>query len=553
MQRWVITSAQNNTEVNKDALDALKFYCERTGAKLVVLPIKYNPDRLPEEEIRYSDLIPKEAIVDHTFLIGKNTYVLGDLHQLPTKKYPLNGLGNFGGDKHLIVASPKMHQETYPTLDREQPKFAFTTASITKPNYMEKAIGFHAEFNHIYGGVMVETDDEGHIFIRHLSYRNGRINDYDSSFNHKASEVTEAKVSAVVLGDLHTYFMQETISSGIARMIQRVQPSNLILHDVLDFLSRSHHGEKDHFRRFLIEQSGLTVMDELIESVHTVDMFASLVEKIQVHIVPSNHNDHLNHWLNRAAWQDDMKNATTLLELQLQMLKRLKNGDIGIDDKIPSAYDMFLEGNSHYTKKIKFIEPNGSLKIKGYELGLHGHNGINGARTLRGAHSSMAVKSITGHSHTTRRINGMVTVGVSAKLDRNYTQGLSTWSHGHAILFSNGAVQQILQNPQDGTTKLGAKGDMTNVIEKVTLINRNIERLPDEADPVKPTKGRNGKKRVYTVAGDNGTIETFTTKKELRKYLSVGHAIVDAMKEFPIEITKEDVVYTINQTIYGVK
>ena len=47
-----------------------------------------------------------------------------------------------------------------------------------------------------------------------------------------------------------------------------------------------------------------------------------------------------------------------------------------------------------------------------------------------------------------------MTVGTSSNLTRNYTYGLSTWSHTHAIIHSNNKAQLVMQDSNTGKYKL---------------------------------------------------------------------------------------------------
>ena len=53
IEKYIISSIQNNSKLNQNALKALETYAEHNNATLILLPIKYNPYKLDEKEIFY--------------------------------------------------------------------------------------------------------------------------------------------------------------------------------------------------------------------------------------------------------------------------------------------------------------------------------------------------------------------------------------------------------------------------------------------------------------------------------------------------------------------
>ena len=172
-----------------------------------------------------------------------------------------------------------------------------------------------------------------------------------------------------------------------------------------------------------------------------------------------------------------------------------------LDPKLPDLFASIMKDKTK-AKNITFLKPNDSCIIFNNEVGLHGHIGLNGGRGLNAIHRKITTKFITAHSHSAMRIDGLTTVGTSSNLDRNYTSGLSTWSHTHCILSPNGKIQLIYQHPNDGKFRAGKN---KNKSIKLIDINEtdfiNHTRLPDDDERNKEYKVTDPDGNVYYING----------------------------------------------------
>jgi hypothetical protein len=95
--------------------------------------------------------------------------------------------------------------------------------------------------------------------------------------------------------------------------------------------------------------------------------------------------------------------------------------------------------------EVNYINYGESLKIGGYECGMHGDHGANGARGSQNTFSKMNTKMITGHTHTPAIMDGHTQVGVTCNLEQYYTRrGLSSWAHAHSLVHANNKNQLLV-------------------------------------------------------------------------------------------------------------
>jgi hypothetical protein len=87
---------------------------------------------------------------------------------------------------------------------------------------------------------------------------------------------------------------------------------------------------------------------------------------------------------------------------------------------------------------------NDSYVVKGFELAMHGHLGVNGAKGSPESFRKLNTKMVSAHTHSTFRKDGLLVVGTSTRLRLNYTNGPSSWTQGHVIIDKYGKAQNII-------------------------------------------------------------------------------------------------------------
>ena len=457
VEKYIITSCINNSKVFERGLRTLENYAEIQNATLLILPIRYNPSRLSQEEIIYDSKV-SQYLQYEDFSINDKLVVLPEIKILPTAIRPLSGLASLGHESHTIIASPRLHLETIPSIDRYHPKFILTTGCITEENYTNTKTGSKAEFHHTCGAVIVEVDTEtDYIHFRQVSLdEDGNFYDIDTLYTQDSCEKTE--VDAIVFGDIHEIFLADVVEDkgffGEDSLLKVCRPKYTILHDLLDQYTQSHHNANDPFRKYMLANDKSTIIDEINSSIEFVDDV--IKEGTVPVIVSSNHNSHLTQWLQRTDWRLQPNIARDILKYTTMMLDAIDEQN-NIDMKTPDLFRLILK--ERFEDNIIALDYNENFKVSSFETGLHGDKGLNGARGLGNIHNHINTKLISAHSHSAKRIDGHVTVGTSSELDRNYTFGLSTWSHTHAIIFPNSKAQLITQNSINGEYRINKKAN----------------------------------------------------------------------------------------------
>lgn len=458
IEKYIITSAVNNSKVFDRGLQTLEVYAEHQNATLLILPIKYNPARLSQDEIVYDDRV-EIYIQRGDFTLNGKMSVLPEINISPTAIRPLQGLASLGHESHTLVASPRLHLDTIPTMDRYHPKFILTTGCITEENYTISKLGAKANFHHTYGAVIVEIDtDKDYIHFRQVSLDdNGVMNDIDTRYSPEG--VNKAKTDAIVFGDIHEMFLADVVKDkglfGDESLVRICEPEFVVYHDLLDQYTESHHNQNSPFRKYMIANEGVTIVEEVKSAVNFVDRTIKELGVTPI-IVSSNHNSHLTQWLERTDWKYHPKIARDVLNYTLMMLDEIDATD-NVDAKIPDIFRLILL--KEFGDSIIALDYNENMKLNTFEIALHGDKGVNGARTLGNIHNHINTKLVSAHSHSAKRIDGHSVVGTSSELDRNYTHGLSTWSHTHALIHDNNKLQLITQNSLNGEFRIKKSAD----------------------------------------------------------------------------------------------
>jgi hypothetical protein len=435
-RRWVITAAQNNTRLHP-GWKALKSYCEETGAELLVIPVHHKNVSLYTGGEEYKKTWPADVqahLVDDHLNIGGGVDVAARLKIAATAARPLAALQAVGSSRWQIIGHSKQLMEPVATPSDTAPKRLYTTGAITVRNYSKTKAGALAEFHHTVGALVVEVDTRNRAFVRQLGIHGGSLFDVAGGQlrEYGPGWVKEHdRVLAITTGDEHVKFHDRSVYAGTYGpdgVCTALRPRHLFRHDVLDGYARSHHHEKDPVLQFKKFHNGDDDYRAELEGV--VDFLnRSTPEGTKNHIVDSNHHDHLRQWLSRADVNKDHRNALLIAELQAQMRHDVL---AGVER---SPLQIYCEGRLEVD--TDWLDRNKPFLLKGVDYSQHGDIGVNGARGSASALAKTAHKSVIGHSHTARIVDGCYQVGYSAG-DLEYAKGMGTWTHTHCIQYPNG-------------------------------------------------------------------------------------------------------------------
>lgn len=439
-KKVVVTSAQNNVDVNQDFLFALEQYCRKNNAALVIIP-----NRLRSQDdggvVEYDDVLKPYLVENQIEFRDHDLILLCGMKLSPTAVNPLAGKDAQSKGKSVIFGHPQFQLRTLVRgIDRKYPPILSTTGTVTKPNYTNTNIGRQAEFNHAYNALVIEmTDTE--FFLRNLNYSETHHGFYDMEEWYSAGSANRVNkhVSAIVTGDTHVRYHDKEVyqaTFGKGGLVDTLKPAYLISHDTLDFNSRSHHSTKDQFSEYAKHNNrSHLVEDELKEALdflnQTTPDYATNV------IVASNHDSHFDRWLKETDIRKDPENAKIFHEISWKMYDFMDKNN----QQVPMAFEAYCVDK--LTKKAIFLKEPDTFKLHDIELAYHSHVGPNGARGSIAQFTKLPEKTVIGHSHSPQVNKGCYQVGTSSIFHMGYVRGPSSWDHVHCIIYRDGKRQII--------------------------------------------------------------------------------------------------------------
>lgn len=435
-KRFIITSAQNATPVCEKFMLNMEAYAEHIDAEILVIPFRYhNPTSVfskSDEDMEWWD----ESVVKYLTLnrhnLNNNISILSDVKIQPTATSPLQSLESITGAQSCVIGHPRFELRSIAVMDPYKPKYLFTTGCCTKSNFSDTKAGKRGEFHYSMGFAIVEIKDDETYFFRQVSATN--TGEFIDLFHHvkDAKVTTETETEACVMGDVHVaHVNKEIIDLTLGDLFKKLHPKKLFIHDIIDSESISHHNLNDPF---LLHQQEMDGSNSLQKEINDMVEWLKQVEKYNVYIVKSNHDEHIDKFLRTTDWRKmtTLKNALPYMEYATATLK----------GEAPNGIVPYVI-NKHYPK-FKCLTNNDVVMVKGYLLSMHGHNGSNGSRGSLLQFSKLSNKSVTGHSHSIGRIGGAASVGTSTFLRASYTKGPSSWSNSHGIINRLGKFQHII-------------------------------------------------------------------------------------------------------------
>jgi len=436
----IVTAAQNNTEVAEAFWDNLVGYASSIGAKIIVAPILYNksawnqPDDMTGQDI-YFDPKVKPYMRDDRFTVH-GVAVLANAHVLPTSKNPLSGFESAtGAGQSIVIPASKISLKTMPRLKGEPLKIVQSTGTVTVCNYVQRKAGTVSELEHNYGFTVIESGGK----VRSVECMNpdaGGFFDFDGEHVNEQGIEYPDNPAALVFGDIHAEKLPLERLNAISALARKVNPCNVIFHDILDFSSRNHHNRESSLFRFVADSTGQSVESDIEKVANVLDCFPSYAPIV----VDSNHDRALERWLDEADYREDSQNAIFFLELQLA---RYRAANCGQEPINLLKYALTKRFGRDFN--ATFLKPDESCKVEGIECGNHGDRGPNGARGSLQAFRAIGESMVIGHSHSPGIAGKVYQVGVSGSLEMGYNVGPSSWAHAHCIIFANGQRQMIFE------------------------------------------------------------------------------------------------------------
>jgi len=447
VKRYLITSAQNATPVDTGFWAVLQYmqrhHARRGGCETLVIPTRYkNPTSVWTGSQKNAEYWAKEVqplLWNVRHQLNQNLELLADMPIQPTMAQPLNGVDAVTKSRSCIVGHAKVHTKTVATPANRMAKLLMTTGSCTVANYSTSRVGKLGEFHHSLSALLVEVVDRKRFHMRRLFWdaKTKSVTDFGTRYFADRHEKAP-RALAVAMGDWHEGFTDPAVvecTFGDGGIIERTDPEYIVWHDTDDGYPVNHHHGKNPFNRLAKRASGLddarAALNRAIDSVR----LRSAGRKALV--IGSNHDDFLSKWIIEQDWKADPVNAEFYLETALAMVRGTKMGPSGVE--YPSAVPYWFEKAG--IPGVQMVRE--SFVLGNVELGMHGHQGPNGARGSIKNLRRIGLKSIIGHSHSPGEDEGCVQVGTSTRLRLEYNHGPSAWLQAHCLLNADGHRQLL--------------------------------------------------------------------------------------------------------------
>lgn len=450
VRRYLFTAAQSNTKVHTEFLDNLKALAAHYGAEIMAARIRYNhgasqvaqekTERAAEDDLWYDAAI-EPFFCDDRVEIAPGLIWAGDMNVIPTATDPLSGLDSFTGLDSCVFPHPQISLKSVATGPGRAAKFNYTTGAVTLTNYIKRKAGLKAEFHHAYGALLVEVDDLDRWWCRQINAtKDGAF--YDLDLKVEDGTVTGGHRIACLTAETHGTKVDPDAAKAVwgrAGIAAGLRPENQVLHDVLNFGSRSHHNTP--LDTLALHYAGQESVEAELKA--TADLIAGwLRPDCDTYVAKANHDEHLDRWVQEADWRKDPVNADFLLEAARELVGAIKRGAVDFD---LAAWALRRAGTP---EAVHFLGRRDCLEIAGVRHDLHGDMGPNGSRGGLRNLSRLGEKTNSGHAHTAGIFHGAYQAPTLCLLDMGYNTGPSSWSQGVIVTYANG--KRAILNIQNG-------------------------------------------------------------------------------------------------------
>jgi len=444
-QDFFVTCAVQEARANRDFLGAIQAWCGERDATLVINPVNYvNPRTRGEAERTRADKWWDPALAE--YMLENELRPHPELSIMTTKAQatahnPLPGrLSGRTQARSAVFGHPQLSMRTVATPQSKLPKILYSSGAITDKNYSETLAGDMADFHHSLGGVIVEV--RGNRFhLREVTWDGKGFTDLDRRYTAKGGEDAPPP-EALVMGDIHApHFVSPTVMAatfGQGGIVETLRPRRLVLHDLADNRNTNPHELMNRLTRaaLVAGKHGEGSLARELEGV--AEWLCALPGFEEVLVVRSNHDDFIGRWLERQ--QPEPQNAKLFHQLCYLMLDHHER-----TGRFPIPLELALRElrPNLLPESVRFLDHDESFRIGGVELGMHGHNGPDGARGTIQNFSRIGTRSVIAHKHGPGIWQGAYQVGLSGIYRHGYNVGPSSWLQSHALVHENGYRQLV--------------------------------------------------------------------------------------------------------------
>ena len=438
--RFIVTAAQNATPIHEEFWQALTAAAEHLKAELVVIPMRYKNPTSRWTASQDNEEWWAEEVEPYLFNARKklcaNLVLLGDVKAQPTASSPLTGFEGLTGGESAIIGHTKVQFKVVPVPAGKFPKILTTTGACTVANFTDSKAGKLGEFHHSLAACVVEVY-ANRFHLRQISAaKDGSFTDLDKVYTKDGVQDAPPALG-LVMGDTHARFADPKVleaTFGAGGIVEVLNPKTLVWNDLLDGYSGNPHHQGNPFISYAKFTKGYgDVRREVEETIALLDKYTEGRKSV---VVASNHDDFLSRWVLREDWKQNPANAKFYLETATAMLESTSMGPGGTEYQDPFRY--WVQKLSKNKGDIKCLSTEDSFTLAGVEVGMHGHQGPNGARGSIKNLSRLGTRVVIGHSHSPGIQEGAFQTGTSTPLRLEYTHGPSSWLNSHVVIYASG-------------------------------------------------------------------------------------------------------------------
>lgn len=448
--RYFVTAVSADAEVDVPFFNAVKSYCKKTDAKLIILPMRSHVRPLKSQPSHYDPLLKPYLDCFATEYIFNKFLRAIEAHLNPQQTIPLTGLDRIRGPLEdfetpskqsrdivakaihsrekpsIIVASPKQMMETIPVGNSGMPRILHSTGALTKPDYLSNRIGMIAKSDHVIGGLVVEIEGDAFHLRQVQAAADGSFVElakrkclrYFPNGKTKAEHALGFK-----MGDIHCGQHDEALFPPMFDLWKITKPEVITLEDLMDGVSISHHLEGRNLDKDRRPAKLKTLDSELNITRSIVDLFkAKKPKNAKLIVTDANHNGHLYRYLNEGRYMKDDANR----ELAHRMVVQVYDGLNPLQERLDPK------------KEMVWLTENDDFWIEGVQMGAHGHLGLNGARGSKRSHDKSYGDAMVGHHHAPFIYHRVFGVGTHSLMRLGYNKGPSGWLPTDGLVFKGG-------------------------------------------------------------------------------------------------------------------
>jgi len=423
--KYIITNVQYNAGVNVNLLRNIKRFAKEHAVDEMLTFVQngsYKDDDIIDKRVFLGGF----GTVDNLTL-NKNLR-LQDMKILAQQINPMTGLATkLSRDYSYIIPSAKIRYLSVANTSKH-PRALMTTGNLTKPNYkLHTAQGRKAESQHQFGFVFVEVVN-GRIFKTYQIEAEKNGNFHYLNERYVEGKKRKAQPEAVILGDIHLGDTNPKAYKHSLECISTLKPKRVVLHDLFNGHSINPHEQGSLLSSIRNLQGSRDSLEKELKMVYKeICRLSKEFPKVQFIVAESNHDIFLQRYIDDKLFMDNAQNFLHVINMIPEML-------IGKKPTLQIGLELFGD----IPRNFYFGKVDEEQRVRGVELGYHGHNGLNGSRGSSASFDRFNLRMITAHEHSPKLYANGMTVGTNTHLKLPYTKGCSSWMHANGILYSDG-------------------------------------------------------------------------------------------------------------------